>query len=72
MGLTLKKSTFCSQIALKLSPLPPQKDVFLYKINTGRFIMFSVTTNIYKKKTKGSTLMEFFTATGKLKKGFFC
>jgi hypothetical protein len=30
--------------------------------------MFSVFTNIYIKKTKGPTLMEFFTATGKLKK----
>ena len=28
--------------------------------------MFSVITNIYNKKTKGSTLMELFTATGKL------
>jgi len=27
--------------------------------NTGRFIMFSVITNIYKKKTKGPTFMEF-------------
>jgi hypothetical protein len=36
----------------------------------GRFIMFSVITNIYNKKTKGPTLMEFFTATGKLKKFF--
>jgi len=34
--------------------------------NTGRFIMFSVITNIYNKKTKGPTLMELFTATGKL------
>jgi hypothetical protein len=25
--------------------------------------MFSVITNIYNKKTKGPTLMEFFTAT---------
>ena len=33
--------------------------------------MFSVITNIYTKKTKGPTLMELFTATGKLKKGFF-
>jgi len=33
--------------------------------NTGRFIMFSVITNIYNKKTKGPTLTEFFTATGK-------
>jgi hypothetical protein len=35
---------------------------------TGRFIMFSVITNIYNRKTKGPTLMELFTATGKLKK----
>ena len=33
---------------------------------TGRFIMFSVITNIYNKKTKGPTLMELFTARGKL------
>ena len=32
--------------------------------------MFSVITNIYNKKTKGPTLMEFFTATGKLKNFF--
>jgi len=30
--------------------------------------MFSVITNIYNKKTIASTLMELFTATGKLKK----
>ena len=40
-------------------------------INTGRFIMFSMITNIYNKKTKGPTLMELFTDTGKLKKGVF-
>ena len=34
--------------------------------------MSSVNTNICKKKTKGPALMEFFTATGKLKKFFFC
>jgi hypothetical protein len=28
--------------------------------------MFSVITNIYNKKTKGPTLMELFTVTGKL------
>jgi len=28
--------------------------------------MFSVIINIYNKKTKGPTLMEFFTATGKV------
>jgi hypothetical protein len=33
--------------------------------------MFSVITNIYNKKTKGPTLNELFTATGKLKKFFF-
>ena len=38
---------------------------------TGRFIMFSVITNINNRKTKGPTLMELFTATGKLKKFFF-
>jgi hypothetical protein len=37
---------------------------------TGRFIILSMITNIYNKKTKGPTLMEFFTATGKLKKFF--
>jgi hypothetical protein len=35
--------------------------------NRGSFIMFSVITNIYSKKTKGPTLIELFTATGKLK-----
>jgi hypothetical protein len=35
--------------------------------DTGRFIMFSVITNIYNKKTKGTTLMELFTATENLK-----
>jgi hypothetical protein len=34
---------------------------------TGRFIMFSVITNIYNE-TEGPTLMELFTATVKLKK----
>ena len=33
--------------------------------------MFSVITNIYNKKTKGHTLMELFTAIGKVKKFFF-
>ena len=32
--------------------------------------MFVIMENIYNKKTKGPTLMELFTATGKLK-GFF-
>jgi hypothetical protein len=42
-----------------------------HKQNTECFIMFSMVTNIYNKKTKGPALMEFFTATGKLKKVFF-
>jgi len=33
--------------------------------------MSSVITNTYNKKTKGPTSMELFTATGKLKTGFF-
>jgi len=33
--------------------------------NTGCFIMFSLITSIYNKKTKGPTLMELFTVTGK-------
>ena len=37
----------------------------------GVFIMFYMITNIYNKKTKRPTLMELFTATGKLKKFFF-
>jgi len=44
---------------------------FQTKANTGHFIIFSVITNIYNKKTKGPTLMELFTATVKLKKFFF-
>jgi hypothetical protein len=32
--------------------------------------MLSMITNIYNKKTKGPTLKELFTATGKLKKFF--
>jgi hypothetical protein len=33
--------------------------------------MFCVITNVYSKKTKGPTLKELFTDTGKLKKFFF-
>jgi hypothetical protein len=39
---------------------------------TGRFIMFSVITNIYNKKTKVATFMELFTATVKVKIMFRC
>jgi hypothetical protein len=47
-----------------------QHDIFAIW-NTGCFIMFSVITNIYNRKTKGLTLMELFTASGKLKKVFY-
>jgi hypothetical protein len=43
----------------------------LQPTHTGCSIVFSVITNIYNKKTKGPSLMELFTATGKLKKVFF-
>jgi hypothetical protein len=46
--------------------------IYIYVcLYTGRFIMFSVITNIYNKKTKGPTLIELFKVTGKLKKVFF-
>jgi hypothetical protein len=38
---------------------------------TGRFIIFSVITNIYNKKTKKPPLMEVLTATGKLEQFFW-
>jgi hypothetical protein len=34
---------------------------------TGRFVIFSVITNIYNKETKGPALMDLFTVTVKLK-----
>ena len=45
--------------------------IFRKAYYTGRFIMFSVTTNIYNKNIKGPTLMELCTVIGKLKKFFF-
>jgi len=48
----------------------PYRRVQSLSVCTGRFIMFSVITNICNKKTKGPTFMELFTATGKLKKIF--
>ena len=41
-------------------------DICPFLLNTGRFKMFFAITNVYNKKTKGPTLMELFTATGKL------
>jgi hypothetical protein len=52
--------------------VPPQMEETAVSYGyTGCFIMFSVITNIYNKKTKGPTLMELFKVTGKLKKFFF-
>jgi hypothetical protein len=39
-------------------------------LNMGHFIIFSIITNIYNNKTEGPTLMELFTATGKLENFF--
>jgi hypothetical protein len=52
------------------SKLPWMNSETIMNYNTGCFTMFSVITNIYNKKTEGPTLMELFTATGKLKKVF--
>jgi hypothetical protein len=71
----------CSSVTVcgPLQSFVADKNLLLAKIsvvtaygqkNKGCFIMFCMITNIYNKKTKGPTLMEFFTATGKLKKFF--
>jgi len=52
--------------ALSITDLRPAPRKSKYR----RIIIFSVITNIYNKKTKGPTLMELFTATGKLKTFF--
>jgi hypothetical protein len=51
---------------LKLHSPTIVKACMLFAYYTERFIIFSVITNIYNKKTKGPTLMELFTATGKI------
>jgi hypothetical protein len=52
-------------------PTPIQCTAKMVLLYTGRFIVFSVMTNTYNKKTEGLALMKLFTATGKLKKVFF-
>jgi hypothetical protein len=54
------KNFFTAQIAQIIN--------FFSLNSTWRFVIFSVITNIYNKKTKEPTLMELFTATGKVKK----
>ena len=62
----------CNSIILWLLSVPSWLSVMIRERerSTGRFIMFSVITNIYNKKTKGPTLMGLFTATEKLKEFF--
>jgi hypothetical protein len=65
---------FTRQQIIKLTLVSTSGETFGLKeivCYTGRFIMFSVITNIYNKKTKGPTLMELFTATRKLEKFIF-
>jgi hypothetical protein len=62
--ILLLRKWLCRNCRHKLSVFYPR--ALCCKIsNTERFIMFP---NVYNKKTKKPTLMEFFTATGKLKK----
>jgi hypothetical protein len=61
---------YCNKSAESLLLFQPNAHNML-NTYTGRFIMFSMITNIYNKETKGPTLMELFTATGKLKKFFY-
>ena len=74
---TLLKHLYLTPDLLPPFPLPPQRaEPYIITclgplINRGRFVMFSVITNIYNKKTKGPIVLELFTATGKLKKVFF-
>jgi hypothetical protein len=63
-----------SSTLMKMCPFHWIDSVLIYFYTllyyTGRFVMFSMITNIYNKKTKGLTLIELFTATEKLKKFF--
>ena len=61
------------KVSLQSSAIIPSssKLLFLLTTHTGRFIMFSVITNIYNKKTKGPTLMELFTSKENWKSFFF-
>jgi hypothetical protein len=63
--------SFQSQNSQSESPKTLHNPPSTAHVNTGRFIMFSIITNIYNKKTKGPTLMELFADTGNLKKFVF-
>jgi hypothetical protein len=60
-GFTETLETTCPN-AVCHNSISPQYEV--------RFMMYSMITNIYTKKTKGPTLMELFTATRKPKQFF--
>jgi hypothetical protein len=60
-----------NDVGRDIAVLRTVRDRHISTANTGRFTMFSVITNICNMKTKGPTLMELFTVTGKLKKFFF-
>jgi hypothetical protein len=57
---------FLVYISLNFSALNEciKRILFAFDWNRGRFIIFSVITDIYNKKTKGPTLMDLFRATG--------
>jgi hypothetical protein len=63
-------SSFLSDKAFNWRAVNIEENLYLLAESTGRFTMFSVITNIYNKKTKGPTLVELFTATGKMKRFF--
>ena len=78
VGLSKKKNIYILTYARMLTYVDLRTCILYTSLSrptnaqhTGRFIMFSVITNIYNKKTKGPTLMELFTATGKPKKFFW-
>ena len=62
---------YCHRVASQLQEVIIIIIIIIIVTYTGRFIMFSVITNIYNKKTKGPNSVELFTGTGKLEKFFF-
>jgi hypothetical protein len=54
-----------------LSKITRYSGTYSFLVNPGHFVMFSVITNIYNKKTKGPTLMEFFHSHRKTEKVLF-
>jgi hypothetical protein len=74
-NLYLMMEEISLEVTYKISILRVPVECFLFVFkevqgNTRHLIMFSVITNINNNKTKWPTLMELFTATGKLKKFF--